>query len=106
MAEAERLRVIDAVRKEVAEAQADVVGRRQVIEVAARQLRAAENGFRLDLTRSKNLEGRPIEVLNSANLLLAARQDLIRAMVGYNQAQFRLYVALGQPPSLPTKPKE
>jgi outer membrane protein TolC len=104
MAEAERLRVIDLVRREVAEAQADAIGRRQVVDAAGRQLRAAEEGFRLDLTRSKNLEGRPIEVINSASLLLAARLELIRSIVGFNQAQFRLYVALGQPPSISTPP--
>ena len=57
-------------------------------------------GSRLDLRRTRNLEGRLIEVLNSATLLNTARQDLIRAMVTYNQAQFALFVSLGQPPTL------
>ncbi len=97
-AEAERLRVIDVVRREVADAYALSEARRREVEAAARQVRTAAEGYRLDLERGKNLQGRPIEVLNSANLLNAARLELIRATVGYNQAQFQLFVALGQPP--------
>ncbi len=95
---AERLRVIDLVRREVAEAYARSEARRGEVEAARRQVRTAEEGYRLDLERSKNIQGRPIEVLNSVNLLSAARQELIRAAVGYNQAQFQLLAALGQPP--------
>ncbi len=95
---AERLLVVDQVRQEVAEAYGWSEATRRQVETARRQLRSARDGFRLDLERARNIEGRPIEVLNSANLLAAARQEMIRALVGYNQAQFRLFVALGQPP--------
>jgi outer membrane protein TolC len=100
-AEAERLRVIDRVRREVAEAFAQSEAARLQVDVAARRVRTAEEGYRLDLRRTRNLEGRPIEVLNSASLLNAARQDLIRATVEYDVAQFRLFVALGQAPMVP-----
>jgi outer membrane protein TolC len=43
---------------------------------------------------------RPIEVLQSARLLAAARQELLLAIIRYDEAQFRLFVALGQPPDL------
>ena len=69
-----------------------------LLAVARRRVQTAQHGYRLDLLRSKNLEGRPIEILNSFNLLHAARRDLIRALIGFNQAQFRLFVSLGQPP--------
>ena len=42
--------------------------------------------------------GTVLEVLDSLNLLTAARQDLVRAMAGYSQSQFELYVALGNAP--------
>jgi outer membrane protein TolC len=96
---AERAQVIDQVRREVAEAQAESLARRQEVELARRRTATALEGYRLDLIRTKNLEGRPIEVLNSLNLLVAAREDLVRALVGYSQAQFRLFVSLGQPPT-------
>ncbi len=99
---AERLRVIDQIRREVSEALALSESRRQQMAAALRQMKTADDAYRLDLERTKNLveKSRPIEVLNSANLLNAARQSLIQAMVGYNQAQFQLFVALGQPPTL------
>jgi outer membrane protein TolC len=97
---AERARVVDLIRREVAEAVALSATRLQELEVARRRVETAGEAFRLDMIRSRNLKGRPIEVLDSANLLTAARQDYIRALVGYGQAQFQLFVALGQPPTL------
>jgi len=65
-------------------------------------VQTAEQAFRLDLIRTRNLveKALPIELLNSANLVTAARQDLIRALIASDQAQFHLFVALGQPPTL------
>jgi outer membrane protein TolC len=99
-AEAARAAVIARVRQEVAEAYALAADRRGEAETARRRLASASEAFREDLTRARNLEGRPIEVLNSAGLLRAAREDYVRAVVGYDQAEFRLFVALGQPPTL------
>ncbi len=42
----------------------------------------------------------PIEVLNSLDLLALARVNLVRALVQYDQSQFRLWVSLGSPPPL------
>ena len=76
--------------------------RRQVIDAAGRRIATAERAYRMDLTRAKNLEGHPIELLHSARLANAARLVYVRAVVGFNRAQFRLYVALGQqPPATP-----
>jgi len=99
-AQAELSLALNAINREVAEAHALSMSWRQQVDVALRRIRTMEEGFRLDLTRARNLQGRPIELLNSVNLLLSARQDLVRAMVGYDQAQVRLFVALGQPPDL------
>jgi hypothetical protein len=56
--------------------------------------------FQRDLKRTENVIGHVIETLDSLHLLIAARLDFIRATVAYNEAQFRLFVALGQPPTL------
>jgi outer membrane protein TolC len=96
----EQALTVDQVRREVAEAHALSAARRQEVDVARLRVETAGRAFQADLKRAKNLEGRPIEILNSVNLLAAARQDLIRALVGYNQAQFQLFVALGQPPTI------
>jgi outer membrane protein TolC len=96
---AEQVRVVDLIRREVAEAYALSAARRRELEVAGTRVATAQRAYRLDLIRAKNLEGRPIELLHSLNLLATARQDLVRAQVGYIQAQFQLFVALGQPPT-------
>jgi outer membrane protein TolC len=94
-----RQQVVDQVRREVAEAQALIQARRREVESARKEVSTAEAAFRSDLERSRNLveHARPIEVTDSARSLNAARQDLIRALVEYDKAQLRLFVALGNP---------
>jgi outer membrane protein TolC len=102
---AERSRVFNQIRSEVAAARAEVLARRNTIEVARRELATAEAGYREDLLRTRAGAGRPIEVLDNLRLLAGARVNLIRAVTRYNQAQFRLFVALGSPPPLdPSSP--
>jgi outer membrane protein TolC len=104
-AEAVRLRVINLVRQEVAEALAQTQVKRRQMEIAQRRVETASKAYRQDLERARNLKGNMIEVLNSLNLLTAARQDLIAEMIRYSQAQFQLHVALGATPgSNPARP--
>lgn len=99
IATAELHREIDRIRSEVSEAFALSAARRQQVDIARQRIETAERAFRQDLNRSKNLEGRPIEVLNSVTNLATARQDYVRSLVEYTQAQFRLFVSLGRAPS-------
>jgi outer membrane protein TolC len=99
-AEAERARVIRQVGREVADAYAVSAARLRQADLARRRVASAAAAYREDLRRARNLLGRPIEVLDSVDQLAAARQELIGAVVGYDQAQFRLFVALGQPPTV------
>jgi outer membrane protein TolC len=91
---------IALVRTEVTAALAEVDATRRQIGVTTRQLKSAESGFREDLLRIRNTVGRPIEVVNSLELLNTARVARIRALTEFNKAQFRLFVALGSPPPL------
>ena len=100
-AELQRVLVINQIRREVTSARADGLAARTEIEIARNELASAESGFREDFDRSRQKLGRPIEVLNMLNLLAAARVNLIKALLHYDQAQFRLFVALGSPPPLP-----
>ncbi len=52
------------------------------------------------MLRIRNTVGRPLEVVNSLELLNQARVDRIRAVTDYNKAEFRLFVSLGSPPPL------
>jgi outer membrane protein TolC len=99
-ANAERSRTIDEIRTEVADAYALVGARYNEIEVARRRMETAHRSYSQELKLAANLQVRPIEVLDSAKLLLAARQDFVAAVVGFNQAQMQLFVALGQPPEI------
>jgi outer membrane protein TolC len=92
---AEQQRILDRVSREVAEAFALIQAWRIEMESVLRQLDTASESFKLDLMRARNIEGRPIELLNSARLLEASRQEAIQAVVEFNLAQFRLYVAIG-----------
>ena len=101
LSELREVEVLDRVRAEVAEAYARTHARFAQIATGEQAVRSSTNAFQEDLTRIKGREGLPIEVLNSATLLNTARQNLIRAIVNANEAQFRLFVALGQPPDAP-----
>lgn len=91
--------MLNAIRREVAEANSRSSARLREVTVAKRQVETALRGLSRDLVRIRGGQGLPIEVLNSANLLVRARQELLGAIVGYDQAQFQLFVSLGQPPN-------
>jgi outer membrane protein TolC len=99
-ATAELNATVNQVRREVAQTYALSAARFREVEVARRRVETASAGFRLDMIRARGLEARPIEVLNSAELLARSHQELLRAIIGYDQAQFQLFVAIGQPPEL------
>jgi outer membrane protein TolC len=105
---AERLVAVDRVRRETAEAFAEIAARQREVEVARREIQTASASYREDLRRVRNRvkNSRPIEVLISATQLADARQSLIRSVINFNRAQFRLYVALGQPPLVSASPQD
>ncbi|ODT98596.1 MAG: hypothetical protein ABS79_05605 [Planctomycetes bacterium SCN 63-9] len=94
----EQAKAISLIRSEVSASHAEIDAARNQVGVTTRQLASAEVGFREDLQRIRNTVGRPIEVVNSLELLNHARVDRIRAVLNYNKAQIRLFVALGSPP--------
>lgn len=99
-AEAERVRVLNQVEREVSEAFNDSAARFRSVDIEQRRVREATDGFQLDLNRIRLGRGLPIEVLDNANRLYRARLRLLEAVVGFDRAQFQLFVALGQPPTL------
>jgi outer membrane protein TolC len=90
--------VLDRVRAEVASAYARTHARFAQIETNERAVQSGKKGFDEDLIRTRNQQGLPIEVLDSLRLLARSRYAYLDAIIGYNEAQFELYVALGQPP--------
>jgi outer membrane protein TolC len=100
LADIEQVRLVNQVRREVAAALVLAQARRREVAVAEARLESAEKGFRLDYLRIRAGPrlGLPIEVINSMNRLVQARLDFIAALADFNQAQFQLFVALGQRP--------
>jgi outer membrane protein TolC len=96
---AEYDRAANRARREVAEALADARAAATQISTAGAALAVAEEGFKLEQDRIKQGPGRPLEALDSFRQLLESRQELLRATVAFDVAQFRLFVAAGNTPT-------
>jgi outer membrane protein TolC len=93
-----RLEVLDRVRAEVATAYAGTHARFAQISTGERAVKSSQDAFEEDLRRALGHQGLPIELLDSLRLLGQSRGAYLDAIIDYNEAQFALYVALGQPP--------
>lgn len=99
-AEANRLRVLNKVREQVSVAFNRSAENFRAIGVQRRRVLDATDGFQRDLIRIRGGVGRPIALLDNAKRLREAREALLAAVIGFDRAQFELFVALGQPPTL------
>jgi len=103
---------IDLVRVQ-AQVAADVVASREAQVAALAQMDEAREAVTeaveslelnlANIRRGAGLPGatRPIEVLQPIQALAHARTDYLDAVLAYNRSQFRLFRAIGQPPTLP-----
>ncbi|CAN5438630.1 N/A [soil metagenome] len=89
---------VNQVRSEVASAQANAQAATQQCNTALAAVTAAGEGYKLERDRTMQGEGLPIEGLDSFRQLLDARQELLRAVIAANAAQFRLLIAIGNQP--------
>lgn len=100
-AQAQRLHVINRVREQVSVAYNTSARQFQAIAIQRRRVQEATQGFQRDLERSYGRAAvRAIEVLDNAKRLREGRERLLDAVIGFDRAQFQLFVALGQPPTL------
>ncbi|MCZ2343265.1 MAG: TolC family protein [Bacteroidales bacterium] len=90
--------MLNQVRQEVISAQAETRAAHQQVAMAQIALTASEEGYKLERERIRLGQGRPIEVLDSFRQLLDSRTELVRAIIAFNTAQFRLFVAIGNTP--------
>jgi outer membrane protein TolC len=95
----EEMVVLDRVRQEVAAAYVDTQARFAEIDIQAQAVQLGTKAMREDLIRVRGLEGRPIELLDSLRQAAEARTDYLDAIIGFDEAEFQLYVALGAPPA-------
>ncbi len=85
----------DRVVREIAEAFAQVQARRRQIETARQAILSAQDSYQHNVVRIKNVQGLPIEVLQSIQALSAARREYLRSVIDFNTAQFALLRAVG-----------
>jgi len=105
VAQYEQIEILNMVRAQVAEAYARAHARYAQIATYEAAVRAGYLSFHEDLDRIRAMGGQdanrvlPIELLNSFDLFANARMQYLDAIVNFNEAQFEMYVALGQPPA-------
>ena len=101
----ELMKIQDRIASEVVRAEkARIASDRQLAE-ASKAVPEALASLELNLTnmrRGAGLPGatRPIEVLQPIQALAQARGDYLDAVLSFNRAQFRLFHALGRPPTM------
>ena len=93
------LETLNLVRAQVAEAHGWISSRASQIDAGEKAVRAAQDGYALDLARIRGGQGLPLEAIDSMRLLGRSRFEYLAAVVDYNRAQYQLWVALGRPPA-------
>ncbi|MEX2112244.1 MAG: TolC family protein [Pirellulales bacterium] len=93
----QQVRVMNDVAREIVQAHAQAQARHRQIAISQQAVQRATASFDRNLRRVHDLQGLPIETLQSIQALDQARREYLRALVDYNTAQFRLQRALGWP---------
>ncbi len=94
-AEIELERVRQVVADEVRAGSIALEAARERLDLAASEVRDAEEALGLDEERQARGIGLPLEVLQAEEALARARLDHYSSIVEYNQAQLRVFVATG-----------
>ncbi|WP_296457154.1 TolC family protein [Rubinisphaera sp.] len=92
-----KVRILDQVAREVSEAHSQVLHRAGRIRITQKAIESAQNSYERNLSRIRDGQGLPLEVLQSVRALEDARRAYLEAVIEYNEAQFQLQWALGWP---------
>lgn len=96
-AELEQEAQLDHIATEVVSGHARVAARSRQIDIARRAVERAVKSLELNRQRIYERQGLPIETLQAIDSLALTRQLYLDTVVDYNQAQFELFTALGNP---------
>ncbi len=91
--------LIDGIIAEITQAHVEVTSRQRQISIAENAVKSAQSSFALNRSRIFERQGLPIEMLQAIQSLTGARQYYVDTVTAFNQAQYRLYISLGQSPS-------
>lgn len=92
-----KIRLLDQVAREISEAYSQVVHRSQRVTITQAAIVSARNSYQRNVSRIRDGQGLPLEVLQSVQALEAAQRAYLQSVVAYNEAQFRLQWSLGWP---------
>ncbi|MFN9984307.1 MAG: TolC family protein, partial [Pirellula sp.] len=92
-----KIRVMDQVAQEVAEANVQINIRRQQLEIAKSAITDARASYDQNIDRIRNGQGLPIEALQSIHALEVSQRAYLTAVSNFNRAQIHLQWALGWP---------
>lgn len=87
----------DGIVSEIMQAYHQAQSQRKQIKLAESRIKNAFETFELSKAGLRGLVGLPLEALQAVQAVADARQNLLEAVVGYNQAQFRLMRSIGGP---------
>lgn len=92
-----KIRVMDQVAQEVAEANVQINIRRQQLEIAKTAISDARASYDQNIDRIRDGQGLPIEALQSIHALETSQRAYLTAVSNFNRAQIQLQWALGWP---------
>jgi outer membrane protein TolC len=92
-----QVQTMDLIAQEVTEAYAQMLARKDQIDIAQTGLEFALQSHRRNIDRIRQGQGLPLEALQSVQALDVTRREYLRSIVDYNESQFRLHRALGWP---------
>jgi outer membrane protein TolC len=92
-----KLRMMDQVAQEIAEANIQIGMRKQQVELSQQAIAHARDSYARHMERIKEGQGLPIEALQAIQALENAERAYLRAVTSYNRSQLQLQWALGWP---------
>lgn len=93
----QKIRMLDQVAREVSESYSQVLHRSDRVAITQSAIQSAQSSYDRNVSRIRDGQGLPLEVLQSVQALEAAQRAYLQAVVAYNEAQFRLQWSLGWP---------
>ena len=90
----------DQISAQVAAAFHQVVGRARQIDLALARQTAASAALDANLAAFDRQGVKAIEAQQAIAAVSSSRREYVQAVIGYNEAQFRLLWALGRPPAI------
>jgi outer membrane protein TolC len=96
-----KLRIMDQVAQEVAEAYVQLVVRQQQMGIVSGAIESAQDSYRRNMDRIRDGQGLPIEALQAIQALEASQRAYLSTVANHNRAQLQLQWALGWPVNAP-----